>query len=426
MNTKIIIFFTVCFLFLGFACSANENSGTESGYSFKTTFFNNYTKGGLGGSIIKVTNLNASGRGSLREALEATEPRIVVFEVGGLIDLKLGKITISNPYITIAGQTAPSPGITIIKGGIFITTHDIVIKHIAVRLGDAGQAKRSGWEPDGISSYGENVHHLWVDHCSLTWAVDENLSASGPRFSGRGQTSNHITFSNNIIAEGLDDSSHAKGPHSKGTLIHDSCTEIAIIGNLYAHNADRNPYFKDNTTGIIVNNLIYNPSSAAIRLSYSETDYKDAETKPEKPTVSIVGNVFYRGIDSGNGLPLVKNNGNVYLKDNLAYDTQFKAITQTEGDIVLLNQIPFWFEYLEALPGAEAENSVLKHAGARPAERDPIDQRIIRDLLQKKGKIIDSQEEVGGYPGYQSRYRKLNVPEENIQEWLDEMAKSLE
>ncbi|MBQ0072454.1 MAG: hypothetical protein KBS81_11490, partial [Spirochaetales bacterium] len=86
------------------------------------------TRGGLDGRIIRVTNLNASGPGSFTEAIKAEGPRTVVFEVGGVIDLEKQQIKINNPYLTIAGQTAPSPGITIIRGGLTINTHDVVIQ----------------------------------------------------------------------------------------------------------------------------------------------------------------------------------------------------------------------------------------------------------------------------------------------------------
>src|SRR5688572_20303646 len=78
------------------------------------------TPGGRGGAVIRVTSLAADGPGSLKAALEQRGPRIIVFEVGGIIDLGLSTITIDQPFLTIAGQTAPSPGITIIRGGIDI------------------------------------------------------------------------------------------------------------------------------------------------------------------------------------------------------------------------------------------------------------------------------------------------------------------
>jgi len=206
-----------------------------------------YTPGGRGGNILRVTNLKARGPGSFAAAVQTKGRRIIVFEVGGVIDLQKNSIAITEPFLTIAGQTAPSPGITFIRGGIRIEAHDVIVRHICVRPGEAGAGKKSGWEVDGIAT---GSYDIIVDHCSCTWATDENLSASGPRFDGqrveqwRRNTSHRITFSNCIIAEGLSHSTHGKGEHSKGTLIHDNATEIAIIGNLYANNMQRNPYFK--------------------------------------------------------------------------------------------------------------------------------------------------------------------------------------
>ena len=157
-------------------------------------------RGGLGGEVIPVTTLASSGPGSLRAALETTGPRVVVFEVGGVIDLATESLAIQEPFVTIAGQTAPSPGITIIRGSLSIFTNDVVVQHLTVRPGDAGQAV--GWEPDGISL--GSAHDVIVDHCSVSWAVDENLTASGPRFDGatpddwRANTSHRVTFSHNL------------------------------------------------------------------------------------------------------------------------------------------------------------------------------------------------------------------------------------
>ena len=198
------------------------------------------TPGGRGGQIIRVTNLDASGPGSLRAAIEADGPRIVVFEVGGVIDLGKQTLRLRNPFITIAGQTAPSPGITIIRGGMDITAHDVIVQHIRIRPGSAGGEWMSGWDEDGIATVG--AYNVIIDHCSLTWGTDENLSASGPRFTGstpeewRRGTSHNITFSNNISGESLAYSTHSKGEHSKGSLIHDNVTGLLIVGNLYAHN----------------------------------------------------------------------------------------------------------------------------------------------------------------------------------------------
>ena len=388
--------------------------------------FGNTTKGGLNGKIIRVTNLNATGPGSLREAIEAKGPRIVVFEVGGVIDLNKGQLDVREPFLTIAGQTAPSPGITIIKGGFWINTHDILIQHIRVRPGDAGEPKRSGWSPDGLTTSGGDAYNVLVDHCSFTWAVDENLSASGERTEGPDSTSHNITFSNNIIAECLSNSSHEKGPHSKGTLIHDFCRDIAIVGNLFAHNGMRNPYFKAHSTGVIVNNLIYNPGRVAILLYYSKSEWKNARYEPENCRVSIVGNVLYAGKNTNEKMALVAAMGDAFMKDNLAFDAEGMALPLTYGNINILSEKPVWPTDLMPLPADEVVGYITGHVGARPKERDVVDKRIIQDFLDKKGQILDSQDEVGGYPKHKATYRKLDVPEEDIDSWLMQLASELQ
>ena len=226
-----------------------------------------HTPGGRGGRIIRVTTLAASGPGSFAEALAASGPRIVVFEVGGVIDLGMKELRITEPFLTIAGQTAPQPGITFIRGGLTIATHDVVVRHIRMRPGDGDKPKWSG-DIDAITTV-RGARDVIVDHCSLTWATDENLSASSTRFLGESEqqwmeaASRRITYSNNIIAEGLANATHAKGEHSKGSLIHDHVNDMLIVGNLYAHNYERNPLFKGGARGQVINNLIYDPGQRA-------------------------------------------------------------------------------------------------------------------------------------------------------------------
>lgn len=392
--------------------------------------FGSQTAAGRGGRVIRVTTLKGSGPGSLREALMAKGPRIVVFEVGGVIDLERKSITVKEPFLTLAGQTAPAPGITLIRGGIGIQAHDILIQHIRVRPGDAGRPKKSGWSPDGISAYLGDAYNIVIDHCSCTWAIDENLSVSSSIPGGRAAAAHDATFSNCIIAEGLHDSSHEKGPHSKGSLIHDFCYNISIIGNLYAHNVDRNPLFKGNCLGVVVNNMIYNPGSVSIRAEYVPKEYKDTPQKPANSRVGVVGNVLRHGPDTKKGLRLVSGNGlgDIYLRDNIALDREGQAVPLAVSKYTMLKETPAWPEGLKALPASATEESVLKHAGARPAERDAIDQRIIETVRSRTGKVLNSQEEVGGYPKLEPTQRKLDVPqgEQAIQDWLAKMAAEVE
>lgn len=368
------------------------------------------TKGGRGGQIVRVTTLEPTGPGSLGEALAMKGPRIVVFEVGGVIDLGRSTLTLDSPYVTIAGQTAPSPGITLIRGGVDIKTHDVIIQHIRIRPGDNGEPRASGFAEDSIST--ASAHNLIVDHCSLTWAVDENLSASGPRFTGstpeewRAGTSRNILYSHNIVAEGLGDATHPKFEHSKGSLIHDNVSDILIYGNLYAHNYERSPLFKGGVHGAIVNNFIFNPGQRAIHYNLQALEWGDVPF--ETGRMQAIGNVLRGGQSTAEGLPMIMIGGDGDLeleaRDNLAVDRWGKALPMlgryTTGRARILeakaaSPLPAG---LPVLPAVDVERFVLANAGARPWDRDSHDVRVLADAAEGRGEIIDSQSRVGGYP----------------------------
>ena len=389
--------------------------------------------GGQGGRVIKVTNLNANGEGSFRAALEAEGPRIIVFEVGGVIDLEKKQIKVKNPYVTIAGQTAPSPGITVIRGGITFDTHDIIMQHIFFRMGDAGAEIGEGYEPEISTSANGNAYNIIVDHCSVAWGVDENLSVSGKRGYGPEFGSRNITFSYNFISEGLAYSVHKKQTmnHSMGTLVMDDCTNVAIIGNFYAHNYERNPWFKGNSSGVVINNLIYDPGAWSIRLSWIPKEWKDLEEKPGTPIVSIVGNYEKEGPSTevvamvGSNYPENEEQG--YLEDNIIVKIDGVTpgkITDPSIPITVLDEKPIWIDY-DPIPAADVPEYVLKYAGARPAERDAVDLRLIEEFYNGTGKIINSQNEVGGYPVVEPTYRALDVPETGIEEWLESYTREV-
>ena len=384
------------------------------------------TKGGRGGEIIRVTTLAASGPGSLKEAIEAQGPRIVVFEVGGVIDLGKTTLKIVNPYITIAGQTAPSPGITLIRGGMDIGGHDVIVQHLRIRPGDLGEAKGSGWGEDAISTVA--AYNVIVDHCSLSWATDENLSASGPRFTGdtpeewRNGTSHKITFSNNIVAEGLSHSTHPKFEHSKGSLIHDNVSDILIYGNLYAHNYERNPLFKGGVRGAIVNNFIYDPGQRAIHYNLQGLEWGAVPYQTGRMTV--IGNVVLGGPSTRPGVPIVMIGGDgdldLYARDNIGqnwhggslpltgrYTTGVARIIDADAPL----DMP---DGLTPMPSLMVEKYVLANAGARPWDRDHHDVRVLADAAEGRGWIIDSQDQVGGYPAMAKTERPFDPAQWNL------------
>ncbi|GAA0645190.1 pectate lyase family protein [Brevundimonas lenta] len=383
------------------------------------------TPGGRGGRIIRVTNLDSEGPGSLREAIEAEGPRIVVFEVGGVIDLNRKTLKLTNPYITIAGQTAPSPGITLIRGGMDIGGHDVVVQHIRIRPGSAGQEWMSGWDEDSIST--QSAYNVIVDHCSLEWGTDENLSASGPRFTGstpeewRAGTSHNITFSNNVIAESLAYSSHSKGEHSKGSLIHDNVSGLLIVGNLYAHNYERSPLFKGGVHGVIVNNLIYNPGPRAIHYNLAPEEWLNHPYEVGKMTA--IGNVLRAGPSTPSdhlAFLMIGGAGDLqfYGRDNIAVDQvgdpirMFGRYTTAPARIIETRSPPVWWEGLTPIPAEQVQVSVLSQAGARPWDRDMRDVLLIAEVAEGRGEIIDNEREVGGYPAVGEPTRKAFNPDD--------------
>ena len=368
------------------------------------------TPGGRGGRIIRVTTLAADGRGSLRAAVAQTGPRIIVFEVGGIIDLGRSVLEIKEPYVTIAGQTAPSPGITIIRGGIDVKGHDVVMRHIRVRTGVDGQAHLSGWEADAFSTVA--THDVIVDHCTFGWAIDENMSASGPRFNGgdtvaewRKHTSYNVTFSNNLAAEGLANASHPKGEHSKGSLIHDNATGIMFYRNVWAHNVERSPLLKGGVQAAMVNNLIYDPGHRAVHYNLMALEWGDH--KYADGGLSAIGNVMRGGPSTDAGLPFLMLGGDgdlrFYGRDNLAVDKfgtalpMFGRYGETRAKLITL-KAPDPMPAVTILPSRDVETFVLAHAGARPWDRDAEDIRVLFFVAEGRGSIIDDEAVVGGYP----------------------------
>lgn len=405
----------------------------------KASGFGIDTRGGFGGDLLIVSNLSRYGKGSLAEAIDFEGPRTIVFEVAGYIDLQGNSLEITNPYLTILGQTAPSPGVTLINGGINIKTNDVVIQHLKVRPGDRGQTRESGWEVDGLAT-SKGAYNVIVDHCSFSWATDENLSVGGPRFDGenveewRNNTSHRITYSNCIIAQGLSFSSHSKGEHSKGTLVHDNATDILIFGNLYAHNVERSPLIKGGAQCAIINNFIYNPGNAAIHYNLSPSEWKGHDWICGE--MSVVGNYIEFGQNSSENISAANLRGplEIFWKDNyvskinrekvdestIVYSNKFiedktASITdllnrtnyKTSGLEKLVDSPPIWPEGLIPIPSSQVKKYVLNTAGAFPWDRDKIDQKLIDDIKAKKGKIINSEIQIGGYPQIEPIFRKF-------------------
>ena len=388
------------------------------------------TQGGHGGRIIRVTNLNTDGQGSFIDALNAKGPRIIVFEVGGVIDLGKRNVRITEPYLTIAGQTAPSPGITLIRGqSIAIVTHDVIVQHLRIRPGDAGEPKAGGYSTDGIRT-DEGAHDVIIDHCTVSWATNKNFAVSGPRFDGadpsewRRNTSHRITVTNNLISEALSKSTHWKIEHSKGALIHDNTTDILIARNIFAHNYERSPLFKGGVHAAMINNLIYDPGQRAVHYNLIAYEWKGHPYQNGK--ITAVGNVLRTGMSTPMPLAFFELGGagdvEYYGKDNIAVDKTgqplplFGRYTTSPAKIIHMSKPPVWPANLSAISAKKVETELLLDAGARPWDRDYTDERVLADIAEGRGWIIDSQEDVHGYPQQAPTHRAFNPDDWNLED----------
>lgn len=383
--------------------------------------FGTHTPAGRGGAVIKVTNLNDRGAGSLRAALETSGPRIVVFEVGGTIRLN-SDLNIRHPFITVSGQSAPAPGIMLRGAGIRITTHDVLVQHLRIRVGDDPFGPHPS-NRDAIQVLGPSSYNVVIDHISASWAIDETMSTW--------YAVRDITFSNNFMTESLNRSLHPKGPHSKGLLIGDHARNITVIGNLIAHHIDRNPQVKGDVSAIVLNNLIYNAGNRAYLMI--------TDNYAQKPSlVSAIGNIFRGGPDTPMGAHAIQIAGSakpgtkIYQAEN---QSDFPVFRNSATFDPVVSSPPVWLAGITVRDTRMLAPWILDHAGARASERDDVDRRIVEEVKSGRGRIIDSQKEVGGWPTLIESRRKFVIPANgddsgdgytNIEKVLHQMAADVE
>ena len=392
-------------------------------------------------NVIRVTRLDDAGRGSLRECVDYRGPRTCVFEIGGEIKLR-SALRVKSPYLTIAGQTAPSPGITLTGGTLRIETNDVLVQHIAVRPGDG----RSGVMPsyrDGIAIGVErpgSAHHVVLDHVSVTWALDENISTWY-------RTTRNVTISNSIIAEGLDNSIHPKGAHSKGLMIGDGTRRISVIRNLIANNVERNPYLKPGTTVEFVNNVVYGWGPDG---GWSLCNVTDNVGRGEPIMLSFIGNYYKPGPWSFIGPALygkklapgtrIFAQGNIGPTRKNDSEEEWK-IASLPADPHRAISPPFRGARMRKLPAQQAYERVLQTVGSRPRRRSAIDARIVEDVRKGRGGIKDClngcNKAVGMIQTEAVTTTRLSLPSDlfaqsdktgytRLEKWLHGLAKEVE
>ena len=336
--------------------------------------FGAQTPGGRGGKALVVTNLNDSGPGSLREAIETHGPRIVTFRTAGTIHL-LKALAIREPFVTIDASTAPGPGITLIDDTVYIRTHDVIIRYLRSHAGDKSHSKL----PDVHGFNLAESFNIVLDHCSAYWAIDEDIGM---------WNSHDVTVQWCIIAECLFHNGHDKGPHSMGILMGGEATDhMSFHHNLLASNNQRNPRLQAGA-GDIRNNVIYNWGSHGAYIS-------------GKTQANMIGNVYIPGPDTtksrktiliGPEVSLYLFNNELREVDRVVRDWdmvyQPKDVEQQESAVEF--QVP----EVMTLPVAEVYDAILARAGASLPVRDPEDLRIVAGVRNRTGRIIDTPGQV--------------------------------
>mgnify|MGYP001168675256 CR=1 FL=1 len=375
--------------------------------------YGRYARGGRGGIVVEVTNLNDSGPGSLREAVENhTGPRTIVFTVSGIIHLK-SRLVVSQPYVTIAGQTAPGKGICIAGAPLGFTGNDVVARHLRVRLG-------AGKTADGMGLTGAN--YSIVDHCSISWTIDEGFSSRGAK---------NITLQRTLISEALNSAGHSKYEQGK---MHGYAASIGgEIGsfhhNLLAHNYGRNWSLAGGLNGDgfysgkldLRNNVVYNWGARATDGGAHEVNFVNNYYKPGAGTTQFfafigdhenVGKGMQRCYFAGNVMP-----GHFDERDQ----QKGRKARYSNGDYekyeTFVDQ-PFFDSKVTTHSARLAYKLVLSDVGNNRPVLDEHDQRIIQETIDStysatgsisgKPGFPDHQDDVGGYEDYPEIKRAHN------------------
>lgn len=364
--------------------------------------YGRYARGGRGGKVVEVTNLNDNGPGSLRAAVtNDIGPRTIVFTVSGVIALN-SRLVLSQPYVTVAGQTAPGKGICIRAAPFGITGNDAVVRHMRLRLG-------KGTTYDGMGLTGAN--YSIMDHCSISWTIDESFSSRNAR---------NITLQRTLISEALNAAGHQNYP--AGTEHGYAATIGGDTGsfhhNLLAHNYGRNWSLGGGLDGNgyyagkldITNNVVYNWGSRSTDGGANKVNFVNNYYKPGAGTTyfkalnaqhEAVGLGMQQYYFSGNVMPGYfdensQSNGRVASGESVSYTTFVSA--------------SFFPSNVTTQTAKTAYKNVLSDVGCSQPAFDTHDVRIVNETLNgtytytgsvtgKKG-FPDDEADVGGYESY--------------------------
>lgn len=387
--------------------------------------YGRFAIGGRGGKVVEVTNLNDSGPGSLRYAVEEEKgPRTIVFRVSGEIRLK-SRMIANDKYVTIAGQTAPGKGIVITRAPVGLTGDDCIMRFVRVRIG-------SGTTYDGMGLTGAD--HSIIDHCSVSWTIDEGFSSRG---------AHNITLQRTLISEALNVAGHDK--YEKGKMHGYAATIGGDTGsfhhNLLAHNYGRNWSMGGGLSGDgyytgrldMRNNVVYNWGHRTTDGGAHEVVFENNYYKPGPATDLFYAlTMDHEGV--GKGIQRAYFSGNVmpgYFDENNQEKGRRSRISNGEiVDYETFVDQPFFKSYVTTQPARAAYKNVLSDVGAN-LPLDKHDQRILRETMDStytyKGKfsalggMIDTEKDVGGLEDYPEEKRPADwdTDHDGLPDWWE-------
>lgn len=347
-----------------------------------------FTAGGRGGREIFVENLNDSGPGSLRAAVEAPGPRTVVFRIGGAISLQ-STLVVNEPYLTIDGAEAPGPGIMLRRHGIEIRTHDVVLRQFRIRIGDddvrqSGQNVRyAAGDGEYALYFVEGSRNCIADHLSLSWSTNKLLSTT--------KMADLITVQWCILSESLNLDGHGYASIAGGN-------RTSWHHNLFAHNNSRSVRFQGSVDADFRNNVVYDWGIAAGYGEFDRLNYVGNYLKPG-PSTRQQPFLFLEGEEAV--MP-----GSLYLAGNVLLGVPAATNDNWRGTRFFFDRSslaavrPFPAPAVTVETASVAYARVLEEAGATLPRRDTIDQRVVQEVNSGTGRIVDSVAAAGGWPEF--------------------------
>jgi hypothetical protein len=365
--------------------------------------------GGRFGSVYLVTNLNTDGAGSFKDAISKPN-RIIIFTVSGILQYNGDNLNIDNDNLTIAGQTAPGDGICIKRTSVHVGGKDVIIRYIRSRVGyttENGKPKHR----DGFSIDIDGGENIIVDHISVSWATDENLTHAND--------TKAVTVQNCFIAEGLNyfDPDNQPNRHGFGSIIgSDLAEEVNYHHNLYAHHEKRSPRFasRGGLRNLVDfrNNVIYD--------CYNETGLNNPD---DSINANYIGNFLKYGPNTPDNLKyqLFNIRGKyirMYAAQNYVYGNpertldNWKAMIYDDGASPIISKVnsPFQTSFLTTESAETVYNSVLDQGGAIFPSRDLNDSRIVEDVANGTGKMIEYETDLSSNPW--GEYYSLPYPQD--------------